>query len=173
MCRQIKEWGRLPITSSVIVLQDRFKADQVVDCLTNGASDYISGPHFSDERVLLARLHVAVRGYHLAPDDRTVDSDTPLVVGPLTINAITFRVTVADHGDVLLTKLQFHLLSRLARRPGRVFLHDELRHFISQFGGGNPTDQTIKSHMSNLRKRLGPAGGMIKTIRGVGYVLQA
>lgn len=172
MCRQIKEWETLTSSASIIVLQDRFKADHVVECLMSGASDYISGPHYSDERVLLARLHVAVRGYHLSSDDRQADLSAPVLVGPLTINTLTFRVTVAEQGEVKLTKLQFHILCRLARRPGRVFLHDELRRIISDFAGGDPTDQTIKSHMSNLRKRLGGAGRFVKTVRGVGYALQ-
>ena len=171
ICRQIYTTRDLAPSASMIVLSHDFEAENAIECLTHGASDFISGPHFDDDRVLLARLHVALRGYYLNDKQQVSDSAEPLKVGLLTINPVTFRVTICDDQQVQLTPLQFRILYRLARRPGRVFLHDELRQIAAEFGG-DPDETTMKSHMSNLRKRLGEASSMIKTVRGFGYCLE-
>jgi two-component system phosphate regulon response regulator PhoB len=172
LCKQVRlQLGRGPATS-VIVVSENFDENAAVDALMSGASDFISGPHLNSERVLLARLHVALRSYHLPGlIDPTSDADS-IRVGSLVISPSAFQVVVDGECDeISLTPIQFKILHRLARRPGRVFVHEELRETIAEFGG-SPDDRTVKSHVSHLRKRLGEAGNMIKTVRGVGYKLE-
>jgi two-component system, OmpR family, response regulator len=172
LCKEVRvQLGKSPATS-VLVVSEQFNADEAVQSLMSGASDYISGPHLSDERVLLARLHVALRSYHLPGQSPQNESET-LRVANIVINPTTHRVTIdGNDNDCHLTPIQFKILYRLAHRPGRVFLHEELRQAIAEFGG-NPDDRTVKSHVSHLRKKLGGAGKHIKTVRGVGYKLEA
>jgi DNA-binding response OmpR family regulator len=76
-------------------------------------------------------------------------------------------------GVVELTALEFDLLVALARRPGRVVPREVL---LEEAGRGDVTvsDRTVDVHVSHLRKKLGDdprAPKLIKTVRGVGYVL--
>ena len=78
-------------------------------------------------------------------------------------------------GDpVELTGLEFDILLALARRPGRVVPRETL---LAEAGRNDVTvnDRTVDVHVSHLRKKLGdgPKASMIKTVRGVGYVLGA
>ena len=164
---------RLPVAPpSVIFLADEYNADEVVEALTAGASDYITGPQLSDERVLLARLQVALRN---RSQRSMVDHGTrglaPVKAGNITLYPNDHRVTIDDTEQVQLTPVQFRILYRLARRAGRVFLHVELRQLVGE-PGDSVDNRTVKSHMFHLRKRLGDAGKRIKTVRGLGYVLE-
>ena len=71
-----------------------------------------------------------------------------------------------------LTGLEFDILLALARRPGRVVPRETL---MAEAGRDDVTvnDRTVDVHVSHLRKKLGddPKAGLIKTVRGVGYVL--
>jgi DNA-binding response OmpR family regulator len=153
----------------IILLSQNFDADQAVEFLRAGANDYISGPHLEESRVLLARLTAVLRTQkHQAGKSRSTNDDV-LTVGEVVIDMKKRRVFVKGEATEL-TKLQFHLLAMLARRPGRVFPNVELRSAIAA-QGGNPDEKSIKSHIFHLRKRLGAAGCSIKTVRGLGYML--
>jgi len=69
---------------------------------------------------------------------------------------------------VELTRAEFEILSALARRAGsavaRAWLLDALQ---------DGTERTLDVHVSRLRKKLGPAGGLIKTVWNIGYRLDA
>jgi len=74
-----------------------------------------------------------------------------------------------------LTGLEFDILLALARRPGRVVPRETL---LSEAGRNDVTvnDRTVDVHVSHLRKKLGDdpkAPRLIKTVRGVGYVMAA
>ena len=74
---------------------------------------------------------------------------------------------------VELTGLEFDILLALARRPGRVVPRETL---LAEAGRNDVTvsDRTVDVHVSHLRKKLGDdpkAPRLIKTVRGVGYVL--
>jgi DNA-binding response OmpR family regulator len=72
-----------------------------------------------------------------------------------------------------LTGIEFDILAALARRPGRVVPRDLL---LSEAGRNDVTvsDRTVDVHVSHLRRKLGDdprTPTLIKTVRGVGYVL--
>jgi two-component system response regulator CpxR len=72
-----------------------------------------------------------------------------------------------------LTGVEFDLLARLMQTPGAVVSRDELaRHALDR--KWTAYDRSIDMHVSNLRKKLGPApdgSERIKSIRSIGYVL--
>ena len=70
--------------------------------------------------------------------------------------------------EIVLTAKEFELLRSLMSRPGRVLSRDRL---LQQVWGSDVTvtTRTIDTHLKRLREKLGPAGGLIETVRGVGY----
>jgi len=160
VCRRIRQTSQVP----VLMLTARGdEADRVVG-LELGADDYVPKP-FSP-RELLARLRAVLRRAQPA----AVSDD--LVVGNVAIDVGARRVRVgATPAD--LTGLEFDILVALARRPGRVVPRETL---LEEAGRNDVTvsDRTVDVHVSHLRRKLGDdprAPRLIKTVRGVGYVL--
>ena len=72
-------------------------------------------------------------------------------------------------GDLLeLTLTEFRMLHLLASRPGWVFTRYQI---IEAIHGENylVTDRSVDVQVVGLRKKLGSAGKMIETVRGIGY----
>jgi two-component system phosphate regulon response regulator PhoB len=72
---------------------------------------------------------------------------------------------------VHLTPTEFNILHMLAQRPGWVFT----RYQIVDRARGNDagvTERSVDVHITALRRKLGPAGAAIETIRGIGYRLR-
>jgi DNA-binding response OmpR family regulator len=159
VCRRIREKSRIP----VIMLTARGDETDRVVGLELGADDYVPKP-FSP-RELLARLRAVLR--RAAPS-----GEPPLVVGNVAVDLQAREVRVAGTA-VELTALEFDLLVALARRPGRVVPREVL---LEEAGRGDVTvsDRTVDVHVSHLRRKLGDdprSPRLIKTVRGVGYVL--
>ena len=67
-----------------------------------------------------------------------------------------------------LTAKEFELLRALMERPGRVLTRDRL---LDEVWGSDitVTSRTIDTHLKRLREKLGDAGELVETVRGVGY----
>jgi DNA-binding response OmpR family regulator len=160
VCKRIRQKSRIPI---IMLTAKGDETDRVVG-LEIGADDYVPKP-FSP-RELLARLRAVLR--RAAPDAQAAS----LAVGDIAIDVPARGVRVAG-AAVDLTGIEFDILVTLARRPGRVVPRDTL---LSQAGRDDVTvgDRTVDVHVSHLRRKLGDdprAPRIIKTVRGVGYVL--
>jgi two-component system, OmpR family, alkaline phosphatase synthesis response regulator PhoP len=98
------------------------------------------------------------------------DVPPPQRFGELVIDHERHEVTIAGT-VVLLTSLEFALLTTLAGHPGRVFTRDQLLERVwgvDYFGD----DHVVDVHIANLRKKLGDdpaAPRYIETVRGAGY----
>ncbi|MCW5777015.1 MAG: response regulator [Phycisphaeraceae bacterium] len=133
--------------------------DQLVG-LAVGADDYIAKP-FS-MKVVLARIEAVLRRTSGAAPVSNV-----LRAGPLEIDADAHRVSCRGQ-PIRLTVTEFRLLSTLVQSEGRVVSRAGLiRRAIGP--GITVTPRTIDVHVTALRKKLGEDGGMIETVRGVGY----
>jgi DNA-binding response OmpR family regulator len=149
----------------IIMLTAKGEEIDVVVGLTLGADDYITKP-FS-MKILLARIATVLR--------RVEQTGTPtesgmLKIGPLLINTAKHEVEVEGE-PVRLTLTEFKLLVALVQARGRVLNRDQL---MDKGMGADVfvTDRAIDVHVTAIRKKLGPASRMIRTIRGVGYALQ-
>ena len=103
------------------------------------------------------------------PPPEGPESEEPdaLVRGPIRLDRARHGCVVAGR-DVSLTAKEFGLLEMLMGQPGRVFSRVQLLDRV--WGGGiHVTPRTIDTHVKRLREKLGAAGSMISTIRGVGY----
>ncbi len=150
--------GSLP----VIVVGSRAQEPDVLRAFDAGADDFIARPASYLE--LRARLRALLRRV-------AGDMDAPRVhVGPLVIDQRAHTVSV--HGrTVALRCLEYELLVRLARDPGRVFAKDELMRDVWGYPQAINT-RTLDSHASRLRGKLRACGGSwVVNIRGVGYRL--
>ena len=144
----------------IIMLTARSQESDVVAGLKLGADDYVTKP-FSMS-VLVARVEAQFRR-------RQGVQAEPLQAGPLRIDPQRHSVQVAGQ-DVALTLTEFRLLTALVAARGRVLSRNQL---IDQVLGIDAvvTDRTIDVHLAALRRKLGPARGLIQTVRGVGYRL--
>lgn len=152
-----------PKTAAVPILMLTAKgeeADQVAG-LSVGADDYVTKP-FS-MKVLLARVATLLRRTQPAEEQMT------LTVGPIHADLSAHVVTV-DGSDMKLTLTEFKLLAVMLGAPKRVLSRNELINRVMG-AGVVVTSRTIDVHVAALRKKLERAGGMIRTIRGVGYQL--
>ena len=160
VCRRIRQTRQVP----VIMLTARGdEADRVVG-LELGADDYVPKP-FSP-RELLARLRAVLR----RSQPQAVESE--IIIGGVVIDVGARRVRVGGE-PADLTGLEFDILLALARRPGRVVPRETL---LAEAGRNDTTvnDRTVDVHVSHLRKKLGDdpkSPRLIKTVRGVGYVM--
>jgi len=159
-CRRIREKSRIPI---LMLTAKGDETDRVVG-LELGADDYIAKP-FSP-RELLARLRAVLR--RSTPDG----SHERVVVGQVVVDLEGRQVTVAGQ-RVELTALEFDLLVALAKRAGRVVPRESL---LAEAGRTDVVvgERTVDVHISHLRQKLGDdpkSPRLIKTVRGVGYVM--
>lgn len=139
------------------------EADRVAG-LDAGADDYVAKPFSPSE--LVARVRAVLR--------RTAGGDgTGLVEvgGILSIDLDRFEVRVSG-SPVSLTATEFRLLRILAGGMGRVFTRERLLDLLWE-GEKLVYDRTIDVHVTNLRAKLGRAGGLVRSVRGVGYGLRA
>ena len=160
VCRRIRQTKEIPI---LMLTARGDEADRVAG-LELGADDYVPKP-FSP-RELLARLRAVLRRAQPAVVRPAI------VVGRVAIDVGARQVRVGAV-PAELTGLEFDILLALARRPGRVVPRDTL---LAEAGRDDVTvnDRTVDVHVSHLRRKLGDdpkAPRLIKTVRGVGYVL--
>ena len=151
-------------TSRIPVLMLTAKAeesDKVVG-LEMGGDDYVTKP-FS-VRELVARVRALLRRTSMPADEGEV-----LRRGELTIDSARHVVTYGGE-RVSLTATEFRILHFLASRRGRVLSRDDI--IEGALGRDSAViDRTIDVHITSLRKKLGPGGWMIETVRGFGYRL--
>jgi DNA-binding response OmpR family regulator len=160
VCRRMRAAGDWTPVLFVTARDD--EVDRVLG-LELGADDYVTKP-FSPREVL-ARVRAVLR--RREPQARP---ERPLRVGALILDAATRRARV-DERPIDLTTTEFDLLAYLMGRPGRVCSRDELLEQVWGYPAGTPT-RTVDVHVAQLRGKLG-AGARIRSVRGVGYAVEA
>jgi len=160
VCRQLK---RNPKTSHIpiIMLTAKGEDSDVVAGLELGADDYITKP-FSP-RVLLARTKAVLRRLRKEqPQDNALVQAHDVVINPAR------HEVLVSGSSVELTASEFRIVHFLARRPGWVFSREQIIDAVK--GQDYPvTERSVDVQIVGLRKKLGDAGRLIETVRGVGY----
>lgn len=96
--------------------------------------------------------------------------DHLLKTGELIVNLDEHTVT-ADGRRILLTYKEFEILKLFLSHPGIVYTRDQLLRAIWETEYYGET-RTVDMHIRTLRQKLGAYGGIIETVRGVGYRLE-
>ena len=160
-----RKWRADPRTRQVPILMLTARGDEPdkVAGLDAGADDYITKPFSTQE--LLARIRAVLR--RRAPEQA---SDV-VAIGRLALDAATHRVSWHDQ-PLKLGPTEFKLLHYLMKHPERVHSRSQL---LDKVWGDHVfiEERTVDVHVKRLRESLGPAGGLIETVRGAGYRLAA
>ena len=127
--------------------------------LDGGADDYITKPFGMME--FLARVKAVLRRSSHKNEEKE------LKCGELEI--LVERHEVRENGKLLeLTLKEFEVLRYLVENKGLVLTRDRLLEHVWGYDFDGET-RTVDVHIRSLRQKLGDAGAMIETIRGVGY----
>src|SRR6476660_539431 len=147
---------------SILMLTARDTVGDRVTGLDAGADDYLVKPFAYEE--LAARLRALGR--------RGATSRRPepkLAVGPIVLDETSRRVTL-DGKSIDLSPREFSLLECLLRHPGQTLSRDQLLDQAWPFSVA-VTPNAVDAYVHYLRDKLGAAGKLIETVRGVGYRL--
>ena len=148
-------------TLPVIMVTAKGMEEDKIAGLDQGADDYITKP-FSP-RELVARIKALIR--RKAPEHAELEMN----LGPLTVDPVSCRVSV--EGDQIdIGHAEFKLLKFLIAHPERVFSRSQL---LDKVWGDHAVleERTVDVHVLRLRKALGKADFLVKTVRSVGYML--
>jgi two-component system OmpR family response regulator len=147
--------GPLP----VLVLTARDAVDDRVRGLDLGADDYMVKPFAMPE--LTARVRALLR--------RSQAHGGPRIVhGPLTLDTVARRAFLRNE-PLELAAREWALLDLFLARPGQALSKLTIAHTVSD-GASSITPNTVEVYVSRLRAKLEPAGIVIRTVRGFGYL---
>jgi len=158
--KKIKEAGQY---SNIPVIMTTAKGEEadIITGLELGADDYVVKPY--SPKVLIARVRAALR----RQEEKAAGSSNAWQQGELKLDSA--RHTVSFRGRPIdLFATEFTLLRHFISNPEIVFSRSQI--IAAVHGADYPvTDRSVDVQILGLRKKLGEAGGMIETIRGIGY----
>jgi two-component system OmpR family response regulator len=144
----------------VLVLTARNRTDERIAGLDAGADDYLGKPF--DLAEVEARLRALVR--------RSQGTDDQTQVGQLVLDRKGRRVLVAAE-ELVLPARELEVLWELMTPPGRTLSKKDLSNKLSDFDGAL-ADNALEAFISRLRKKLLHSGASIRTLRGIGYLME-
>ena len=144
----------------VLVLTARNRTDERIAGLDAGADDYLGKPF--DLAEVDARLRALVR--------RSQGEDSTTQLAHLVLDRKGRRVLVHDQ-PLNLPAREFEVLSELMSPPGRTLSKKELSDKLSDFDEAL-VDNALETFISRLRKKILNSGATIRTLRGLGYLME-
>ena len=160
LCRELKSDSTNESPLIIILTAKDDEVDKVVG-FELGADDYVTKP-FSVRELILRVKAVLKRGIK---QSNTLEVERKF--GDLTIDKESHEVFV-NNENIILTALEFRLLTQLVDRRGRVQSRDQLLSDVWGYSS-EVTTRTVDTHIKRLREKLGVMGKYVKTIRGIGY----
>ncbi len=161
----VEELRRRNVATPILLLTARDELESRVRGLEGGADDYLTKPFDLPE--LLARVSALIRRSHLR------HQDTVLSVGDVSVDPLRRRVTKGGKA-IDLSPREFALLEFLARNAGRTVSRARIAEAVWNYHFDTETN-VVDVYINYLRKKVaqGPLGVVIRTVRGVGYRLDA
>ncbi len=144
----------------VLILTARDALQSRVEALDLGADDYMVKPFDLPE--LEARVRALIRRGHFGASPR-------LTLGPLTLDTVGRRASF-NRRPIDLSAREISVLEALMLRANRVVSKEQLAEQLSSWNG-EISDNAVEVYVHRLRKKLESGGVMIRTIRGLGYLL--
>ena len=164
-CEKIRETdGLLPV---VFLTAKDAEADQVRG-IGLGADDFVSKG--ASDAVLLARINRALERAKAFGEAARRASGTMIALGCVTVDLKTLAVMEEGREIARLTRTEADILKIFNSQRGALIVPDDI---ITELRGNGFAceDTMLYMHISNLRKKLGVASGLIVNRRGVGYGL--
>jgi DNA-binding response OmpR family regulator len=159
VCRRLRARG---IDTPILLLTGRHDLADRVRGLDAGADDYLAKPFAFAE--LFARLRALTRR------GRTKQTNAVLSYGPIELDQRD-SIAKVDGVPVTLTATEFRLLEYLLLRAEMIVTREELARHV--WGATvDVSSNVIDVYISYLRKKLQPAGALLRTMRGRGYSLR-
>ena len=159
ICRRLRSRGT---DTPILLLTGRVAPADRVHGLNAGGDDYLAKPFVFDE--LVARIRA------LSRRGRTRQRSTELAYGDVRLDQRD-HVARVNGAVVTMTATEFRLLEYLMLRAEALVTREELAQHV--FGSGDSESNVINVYIGNLRRKLGPAGVIVRTIRSAGYALRA
>lgn len=156
--RKLKDFPSAKDIPVIMVTAKETEFDKVRG-LESGADDYITKPFGMME--FIARVKAVLRRCGKRSDDRE------LCCGNLKVQIGRHEVRNQEQ-KVELTRKEFELLQYLMENKGLVMTRDQILGHVWGYDFAGET-RTVDVHVRTLRQKLGNAGEMIETVRGVGY----
>ena len=144
----------------VIVMSAKVDVDNKVELLLGGAVDYVTKPFHTKE--LLARIAVHLRIFD------TLDKSEILTFEEIELDVDTHIVRIKDT-EIKLTRTEYAILKLLMQNPSQVVSKSQLLDRISE-DTPDCTESSLKTHISNLRKKLREVSGKeyVEAVWGIG-----
>ncbi|MED9903485.1 MAG: response regulator transcription factor [Lachnospiraceae bacterium] len=149
----------------VIVMSAKADIDNKVDLLLGGAVDYVTKPFHTKE--LLARIAVQLRTFD------TLGKSEILTFEEIELDTDTHIVKIKDT-EMKLTRTEYAILKLLMQNPTQVVSKSKLLDRISE-DTPDCTESSLKTHISNLRKKLREVSGKeyVEAVWGIGFKMKA
>jgi two-component system response regulator CpxR len=160
LLRLVRRQSQVP----VIMLTARTEESDRITGLDAGADDYLPKPFGPDE--LVARIKAVLRR-----SSRAGNGGEVLEAGGIRL-LTSAREALCDGASLPVTTVEYDILEYLVHAAGRTVPRDELTAALYQ-RPTSPYDRVLDMHISNLRKKLGARGSLIRTVRGVGYLFRS
>lgn len=162
VCKLLKKNEKTASIPIIMLTARGEEIDRVVG-FEVGADDYVVKP-FSTREFLL-RVKAVLRRSGGEGERSAI-----MKMGSLTIDRERHLVKVEDR-EIVLTTTEYKLLEMLTERAGRVQSRELLLQNVWGYNYIGDT-RTVDTHVTRLRTKLGPAGDLIKTVRGFGYKME-
>ncbi len=170
LCRLIRNNVRASLVP-ILIVDDNPDDESVIENLRAGADDCVSMN--MRHALVVGRIKTLIR--RRAACDELADMGKPLSnmiqVGVLTIKLNEYEVRVGGE-RVQLSLGEFRLLALLASRPKQTLTREQIITALGDIGEG-PGNRAVDARVYTLRRKLGRASRYIRTVRGVGFKMDA
>jgi len=160
VARRLRKSG---VDVAILMLTARDTVGDRVTGLDAGADDYLVKPF------AFAELSARLRALGRRGSSGVRRAEPVLRIGPISMDEASHRVTVKGRA-VELSPREYSLLECFLRHPGQALTRDQLLDHAWPFGVA-VTPNAVDAYVHYLRDKLGTAGDLIRTVRGVGYRL--
>ena len=149
----------------VIVMSAKVDVNNKVELLIGGAVDYVTKPFHTKE--LLARIAVHLRTFD------TLGKSELLTFEEIELDIDTHIVKIKET-EIKLTRTEYAILKLLMQNPTQVVSKSQLLDRISE-DTPDCTENSLKTHISNLRKKLREASGKeyVEAVWGIGFKMKS